>query len=55
MVIEETEKDHPFPGRVVVTGALPGYSAIGQVVGQGGVRDPHSAIGQVLGRGVLGS
>lgn len=31
LVIEETEQDHPYPGRVMVTGALPGYSAIGQV------------------------
>ena len=55
LVIEETEKDHPYPGRVMVTGALPGYSAIGKVVGRGVIRDPHSALGQVLGRGVLGS
>ena len=39
MVIEETEKDHPYPGRVVVTGALPGYSAIGQVLGRGVIRE----------------
>ena len=39
MVIEETEQDHPYPGRVVVTGALPGYSAIGQVLGRGVVRE----------------
>jgi hypothetical protein len=32
MVIEETEKDDPFPGRVIVTGALPGYSANGKVL-----------------------
>lgn len=32
MVIEETAADHAQPGRVVVTGALPGYSAIGQVL-----------------------
>ena len=35
----------------MVTGALPGYSAIGQVLGRGVIRDPHCAIGQVLGRG----
>ena len=32
MVIEETEKDDPYPGRVIVTGALPGYSANGKVL-----------------------
>ena len=39
MVIEETAADHAQPGRVVVTGALPGYSAIGQVLGRGAIRD----------------
>jgi hypothetical protein len=39
MVIEETAADHAQPGRVVVTGALPGYSAIGQVLGRCAIRD----------------
>ena len=48
MVIEETEKDHPYPGRVVVTGALPGYSAIGQVLGRGIVRELKACLSRSL-------